>query len=335
MIDEQKVFGMLQAKALGCLDEDENKDLRSFVDDGHLFPWEELGVYQNTASLLPLTLQLEIPDPELKDKVALKLIKLRDELRSKKTLDEEKQMVDQTKELIEEEVDENVDEFTGIQEPYIEPPIEVEPEPELTEVNDDLNLPLNTLDTSFNLDEIPLPGFESVAISESITDFEVLENIQTDDPIENLIEDQKIETPGVEEIKENDIRIDTEILQPTIVEETVMKEAVKTNRIEESEDTDKQPDLTKKSVAEKVFRAIEQDFDSLKYHYEESDKKLTRGLLISYVVIAALFALLIFLFFKFSADIDALESEIKDLKKNTSSYLINEQKINSHQHLFS
>ena len=333
MIDEQKVFGMLQAKALGCLDEDENKDLQSFIDDGHLFPWEELGVYQNTASLLPLTLQLEIPDPELKDKVALKLIKLSDELRSKKTLEEEKQKVDQTEELIEEDVDENVNEFTGIQEPYIEPPIEVEPE--LTEVNDDLNLPLNTPDTSFNLDEIPLPGFESAAISESITDFEVLENIQTDTPIENLIEDQKIETPDVEEIKENDIRIDPEILQPVGIEETVIKEAVKTNRIEEGEDTDKQPDLTKKSVAEKVFRAIEQDFDSLKYHYEESDKKLTRGLLISYVIIAVLFAVLTFLFFKFSADIEALESEIKDLKKNTSSSLIDEQKINSDQHLFS
>ena len=34
--------------------------------------------------------------------------------------------------------------------------------------------------------------------------------------------------------------------------------------VEDSEDPDKKPDLTKKSVVEKVFKALEQDFDALK-----------------------------------------------------------------------
>ncbi|MCK7525327.1 MAG: hypothetical protein MZV64_50810 [Ignavibacteriales bacterium] len=46
MIDEHKIVGMLQAKALGCLDVEENKELQEFIDAGHVFPWDELGNYQ-------------------------------------------------------------------------------------------------------------------------------------------------------------------------------------------------------------------------------------------------------------------------------------------------
>ena len=101
MIDEQKVIGMLQAKALSCLDADENKELQDFIDEGHVFPWDELGKFQNVASLLPLALQLELPDAELKDRVALKLIKLSEQLRIQKILEEDKFEV-------EEEADENI-----------------------------------------------------------------------------------------------------------------------------------------------------------------------------------------------------------------------------------
>ena len=335
MIDEQKIIGMLQAKALGCLDAEDDHELQNFIDEGHLFPWDELGAYQNTASLLPLALPLEMPASELKDKVALKLIKLRDELRAKKLLEEEKQQAELAEELIEEEVHENVDEFTSTEELFIEPPIEVEPEPEITEVYDDLNTQLNAEEASFNLDEIALPDFEPAAISEPAPEVDVLENMQIEDSNENLIEEPNIETPVVEEVKVDNDWKEPEISQPIVVEQTVSKEIVETKQVEETEDADKNPDFTKKSVVEKMYRAIEQDFDSLKYHYEESEKKLTRGLLISYVIIAVLLALIILFFFKFSADMNGLEKEIKDLKKNTSSSLIDEQKINIDHHHFS
>ena len=51
MIDEHKIVGMLQAKALGCLDVEENKELQEFIDAGHVFPWDELGSYKKAASL--------------------------------------------------------------------------------------------------------------------------------------------------------------------------------------------------------------------------------------------------------------------------------------------
>ena len=361
MTDEQKVFGMLQAKALGCLDADDEKDLQNFIDEGYPFPWDELGVYQNIVSLLSLTLQLEIPDAELKDKVALKLIKLRDELRAQKTLEEEIMQLEQNEELIEEEFDENVEEFTNVQEPFIEPKIEVEHEQAAAEFNEDLNSPLNVEEASFNLDEIVLPGFETTEITEPAPEIDGSKDMETEVPIENLIEEPMIEIPNIEEMNTEEVWIEPEISQPidigesvlidevdqnqieeTVdidepetkqIEETVINEVVETKQAEETEDTDKHPDFTKKSVVEKMYKAIEQDFDSLKDHYEKSERKLVRGQLISYVVVAVLLALLIFLFFKFSADINRMEKEIKDLNKNTS--LIDERKINSDDHLFS
>ncbi|MCK7525326.1 MAG: hypothetical protein MZV64_50805 [Ignavibacteriales bacterium] len=100
---------------------------------------------------MPLALQLDLPDPELKDRVALKLIKLSEQLRINKILEEDKFEV-------EEELDENVDEFTNIPETYIEPPIEIETEETVVEEN--LAEALNPEVSSFNLDEVVLPDLE-------------------------------------------------------------------------------------------------------------------------------------------------------------------------------
>ena len=322
MIDEQKVIGMLQAKALSCLDADENKELQDFIDEGHVFPWDELGKFQNVASLLPLALQLELPDAELKDRVALKLIKLSEQLRIQKILEEDKFEV-------EEEADENIDEFTNIQEPFVEPPIEIENEEPVVE--DNLVDQLNPEETTFNLDEVVLPGYESVEVPN--TDAE--ESLTIESPFETLIDESEIDYPQVEEVEIREVLREPEIPQLENTTQLVSEEYSENKPVEESEDSNKQLDLTKKSVAEKMFRAIEQDFDSLKFQFEESERKTTRGLLIAYVIIAVLLALLIFSFFKFSSDINTLNNEVKDLKKKVSSSLYDEQKSNPDYHFFS
>ena len=86
---------------------------------------------------------------------------------------------------------------------------------------------------------------------------------------------------------------------------------------------------------EKVFKALEQDFDALKNNVDESERKTTRGLLIAYIIVAVLLALLIFSFFKFSSDINSLKDEVKELKNKISSSLYEEQKIISDHHSFS
>jgi len=322
MIDEQKVIGMLQAKALSCLDADENKELQDFIDEGHVFPWDELGKFQNVASLLPLALQLELPDAELKDRVALKLIKLSEQLRIQKILEEDKFEV-------EEEADENIDEFTNIQEPFVEPPIEIENEEPVVE--DNLVDQLNPEETTFNLDEVVLPGYESVEVPN--TDAE--ESLTIESPFETLIDESEIDYPQVEEVEIREVLREPEIPQLENTTQLVSEEYSENKPVEESEDSNKQLDLTKKSVAEKMFRAIEQDFDSLKFQFEESERKTTRGLLIAYVIIAVLLALLIFSFFKFSSDINTLNNEVKDLKKKVSSSLYDEQKSKPDHRFFS
>jgi hypothetical protein len=71
--------------------------------DDENFPWKELGEFQNLVALLPSALLIETPSWELKDKVARKLYKLRDEIKSQK--EEEKPVEEKavtTEQLIEE-----------------------------------------------------------------------------------------------------------------------------------------------------------------------------------------------------------------------------------------
>jgi hypothetical protein len=319
MIDEQKIIGMLQAKALGCLDDNENKELQEFVDAGHLFPWDELGEFQNVASLLPLALELELPDAELKDRVALKLIKLSEQLRASKILEEDKFE-------IEEEVDEALNDFTNIEEPFVEPPIEIESEA-ATVVEDNLVTALNQDEITFNLDEVKLPGFEESEVSEN----NLQEETTFESPIETLVDESQIEYPKVEEVEINEVLTEPEVPVTDVKKPFLSPEQTEIKPAEVPEDTSNQVDFNKRSVAEKMFKAIEQDFDSLKHNYEESERKITRGLLISYIVIAILLAIIIFSFFKFSSDIKVLENEIKDLKQKTSS-MYEDQKTNFDHH---
>lgn len=366
MIDEQKVIGMLQAKALNCLDQDDKSKLQDYIDAGHVFPWDELGVYQYVASLLPLTLKLETPDVELKDRVALRLIKLRDELRAKKSLEDELLKAQETTEIIEEEIDENINEFESAEETFDESQIEVESDPEVdvetnseiedlsevdpvsSEVVEDLNEPLNYEESTFNLDEVTLPDIETNNITEPEPNFDELKSEVNESTIQNLIdeppietkveertEEVKIETPTVEEVDITSVVEEQPSNKFDLNDETTPAIVNEFAQPEEIKETEKTPDFTKRSVAEKVFKTIEQDFDALKYRYEKSERKLTRGQLMSYVIMALLFALLVFSFFKFSADIKLLEREIKSLKNNSTSSMMNNKNITSDFYFFS
>ncbi len=69
----------LYAFALGCLDKGDFIDLMEYIDGGGSFPWQELGEYQNLCALLPSFLHLEEVPAGIKDKVARRLYRYRDE----------------------------------------------------------------------------------------------------------------------------------------------------------------------------------------------------------------------------------------------------------------
>ena len=321
MIDEQKIIGLIPAKALGCLNPEDNLTVRSYIDEGFSFPWDELGKYQTVASLLPLALQLEIPEPQLKDNVALKLIKLSEELRAKK-IQEEKELI---------ALSEKEEETNNI-------PGENETQENLVE--DSQPDDINELYPPFNMDEINLPEADAPEpFTIPVTPEVQLDNLTSDetDLSQETLTNEEDSIPELQEETQYE-NSEGDVLQPNQLDEdkTVTEQVEEAAQLamasvpqmegkvvkEKSLESFRDADNFKKSLNEKIYRALEQDFDALKFNVDESERKLTRNLLMAYVAIAILLALLIFSFFKFTSDIKSLENKVKDLKKNISSELM-------------
>jgi hypothetical protein len=83
MPESSEYSKQIQAYALGCLDREEYSGLRAYLSSGEDYPWQELGEYQNLAALLPSILNMEMPSPVIKDNVARRLYRVRDEIKQK------------------------------------------------------------------------------------------------------------------------------------------------------------------------------------------------------------------------------------------------------------
>ncbi len=74
---------MIAAFAAGCMDKDNYMQFKDYMDDGGFLPKGELGELQNIISMIPVILDLENPDPSIKDLVAKKLIGMKEEIKTK------------------------------------------------------------------------------------------------------------------------------------------------------------------------------------------------------------------------------------------------------------
>ena len=54
---------------LGCLDTQDNAAFLLSLKNDNEFPWQEFGQYQNLVAHLPTLLEVETPDPEIKNKI--------------------------------------------------------------------------------------------------------------------------------------------------------------------------------------------------------------------------------------------------------------------------
>jgi len=86
-VDRNKAIDLIKAKTLGCLTKNENAEFKEYMENGEDFPWDVLGEYQNLTAMLPILLQLEVPDSELKDNIARKLYKIIEELKAKQQIE--------------------------------------------------------------------------------------------------------------------------------------------------------------------------------------------------------------------------------------------------------
>ncbi len=85
---------MIAGFAAGCMDKDNFVQFKDYVVAGGELPQNELGDLQNIISMIPVILDLEQPDPSIKDSIAKKLISLKDEIKTR--IREEKQKATQT-----------------------------------------------------------------------------------------------------------------------------------------------------------------------------------------------------------------------------------------------
>lgn len=81
----KELTSFLHAYAIGCLDNADFLKVLNHIRAGEEYPYQELGEYQNLASLLPSFLEIEVPDQSVKDKVARKLYRLKEQKRPERT----------------------------------------------------------------------------------------------------------------------------------------------------------------------------------------------------------------------------------------------------------
>ncbi len=340
MTDEQKITGLIPAKALGCLNSEDSLTIQSFIDQGLTFPWDELGKYQYIASLLPLALQLEIPEPQLKDNVALKLIKLSEELRTKKIHEEEELLaLNKTEEEIDSFSDNNV-----LPEDLTENQTPVEDNEIITSFNlDEIDLPeadapepfilpateeLDQGPTDFSSEEIPEKTFSLEETDQSQETTILEEPMPSEFSEESPITNSEVDELSVYNLAEEKLNEDKADGEKEFIND-LAPQAEEKKAVENISDSAKFVETQKKTLNEKIYKALEQDFESLKFSFDESERKLTRNLLMAYVAIAILLALLIFSYFKFTSDIKAIENEVKDMKQKITSELIDQKIFNS------
>jgi len=79
--NEKDFSSLLYAFALGSLEREDLDVMMGYLKSNQDYPWQELGEYQNLVALLPSFLNIEVPDAQVKDRVARKLYRLRDQQR--------------------------------------------------------------------------------------------------------------------------------------------------------------------------------------------------------------------------------------------------------------
>ncbi|MBX2976803.1 MAG: hypothetical protein KF721_11765, partial [Ignavibacteriaceae bacterium] len=117
MSDKNKeVTSFLYAYAIGCLDNADFLKVLNHIRAGEEYPYQELGEYQNLASLLPSFLEIEVPDQSVKDKVARKLYRLKEQKRPERTtkIVDAEPTTNLTADEEPEEVKPKVDPFAGV-----------------------------------------------------------------------------------------------------------------------------------------------------------------------------------------------------------------------------
>ena len=82
-MEKKKILDLVKLEVLDCLSDKDIDTLQSLKAEDNEFPWKALGDYQNLIAFLPLVLELKYPASDLKDKTAMKLYSIREQIKAK------------------------------------------------------------------------------------------------------------------------------------------------------------------------------------------------------------------------------------------------------------
>jgi hypothetical protein len=126
-MDKKKILDLIKLEVLRCLNDKDYENLQSLKVEEIEFPWKELGDYQNLIALLPLSLELQYPSNELKNKTAMKLYDIRDQIKAKLDARKAQEIPEPSAEEISLSV-ENVEEIEAAEQIEVEEKVLVEVE---------------------------------------------------------------------------------------------------------------------------------------------------------------------------------------------------------------
>lgn len=306
-MDKVAAAEMIQAKALGCLDNNDRKELNEFLNLGGEFPWKEYGEYQNLTSLLPIILEIEAPDVSVKDKVAKKIYDAIAELKAKKTGG------------------------SGINKPGGElnyPDTTVLGEP-ILEDQTELNLSMNEGDIiPIEPEEVELPDSSVTEnLSPEFSSEEPDLSLQKNDE-QVLNENLPLGTP---EVKKEDFP--EEIINDSTVPESIplAEEPIPSSEKQSIEEKmeDKSLNIEKTAAVQSKYRNLIEEKSKRKplediplkkekfIEPEKPQKKSGSGIVVDIIIYIILLAAIAFVYLKLSSEIQSLKEEIDLLKQNS------------------
>ena len=301
---------LIQAKALGCLDPEDDSVMNRLMDEDDDFPWQELGQYQNLVAFLPTLLDTENADQDVKDNVAEKLRQLEEERRALEMPEPEPEIEPQP------EID---------AEPEVEPVQESETEPEIeSEINlenesevrpEDIPEEINLTDST-ELKEPP----------EQIIEKEEPDEITNTDPdikIDDIIPEIKSSTKKGISFKDYGmphIPLTEQERQREQLPEQERKKTIDEKKVEELK-----PDRVSRGPTQRLSRK-EFENRNVKSHVsktppveekapEVKQKRDKLGMITSIVLFIITLLVLAFMYFKFSEEIQQNKNEIDRLNK--------------------
>lgn len=80
---DQIVHEMIAAFSVGCMDRQNFVQFKEYMQQDGELPEGEMGELQNIVAMIPIILDIEKPHPSIKDKVAKRLIEIKDEIKAK------------------------------------------------------------------------------------------------------------------------------------------------------------------------------------------------------------------------------------------------------------